>query len=97
MTQNNLICSIEECEARHLGSWLIGYFLKDSGFLLQELTDPSGNSFVENIHAPKPDPAREVSYFVRSTEQVTRRIFIHKYWTSVSLWLGNPLHHFIDL
>ena len=34
-----------------------------------ELDDPSGNSFVENPHAPGPDPGREVVNYVRSKEQ----------------------------
>ena len=37
--------------------------------LLQVLIDPSGNSFLENPHAPKNDPFREVSHFLRSREQ----------------------------
>ena len=36
---------------------------------LQVLTDPSGNSFLENPHAPKSDPFREVSHFLRTREQ----------------------------
>lgn len=34
-----------------------------------ELDDPSGNSFVENPHAPGPDPGREVVSYERSKEQ----------------------------
>jgi hypothetical protein len=34
------------------------------------LSDPSGNSYLENLNAPRADPAREVTYFVRSQEQV---------------------------
>lgn len=34
-----------------------------------EIDDPSGNSFVENPHAPGPDPGREVVNYVRSKEQ----------------------------
>ena len=37
--------------------------------LLQVLTDPSGNSFLENPHAPKSDPFCEVSHFLRTREQ----------------------------
>ena len=37
--------------------------------MLQVLTDPSGNSFLENPHAPKSDPFREVSHFLRTREQ----------------------------
>jgi len=33
------------------------------------IVDPSGNSFVENPHAPRSDPHREVSHFLRSREQ----------------------------
>ena len=36
---------------------------------LQIIVDPSGNSFVENPHAPRSDPHREVSHFLRSREQ----------------------------
>ena len=36
---------------------------------LQILSDPSGDSFVENPHAPRADPNRDVSHFVRSKEQ----------------------------
>ena len=36
---------------------------------MQVLTDPSGNSFLENPHAPKSDPFREVSHFLRTREQ----------------------------
>ena len=35
----------------------------------QIIVDPSGNSFVENPHAPRSDPHREVSHFLRSREQ----------------------------
>ncbi len=35
----------------------------------QILSDPSGNSFVENPHAPRTDPLREVSHFLRTREQ----------------------------
>ncbi|TRY71639.1 hypothetical protein TCAL_05293, partial [Tigriopus californicus] len=33
------------------------------------LRDPSGNSFIENLHAPHTDPAREVVYFTRTPEE----------------------------
>jgi len=33
------------------------------------LTDPSGNSFVQNRYAPEIDPDREVTHFVRTKEQ----------------------------
>merc|ERR1740122_55488 len=33
------------------------------------LSDPSGNSFVENPHAPRSDPHRDISHFLRSREQ----------------------------
>jgi len=33
------------------------------------LTDPAGNSFVQNRHAPQIDPDREVTHFVRSRDQ----------------------------
>jgi ZPR1 zinc finger protein len=33
------------------------------------LDDPSGNSFLENVHAPRPDPALRVRHYVRSVEQ----------------------------
>ena len=36
---------------------------------MQILVDPSGNSFVENPHAPKSDPHRDVSQFLRTREQ----------------------------
>ena len=34
-----------------------------------KLTDPSGNSFVQNRYAPEIDPDREVTHFVRTKEQ----------------------------
>lgn len=34
-----------------------------------ELSDPSGNSFIENPNAPKPDPDMAVSHFFRNQEQ----------------------------
>ena len=37
--------------------------------VLQILTDPAGNSFVQNRHAPQIDPDREVTHFVRSRDQ----------------------------
>ena len=43
--------------------------LNSSVFLTQIIVDPSGNSFVENPHAPRSDPHREVSHFLRSREQ----------------------------
>ena len=33
------------------------------------IKDPSGNSFVENPHAPKPDPSTEIQYYTRSKEE----------------------------
>ena len=33
------------------------------------IKDPSGNSYVENPHAPKPDPFTEVQQYVRSTDE----------------------------
>ena len=33
------------------------------------MSDPSGNSFVENPHAPRSDPHRDISHFLRSREQ----------------------------
>jgi zinc finger protein len=33
------------------------------------LDDPSGNSFLENLHAPRPDPALRVRHYARSLEQ----------------------------
>merc|ERR1719458_1764355 len=33
------------------------------------IDDPSGNSFVENLLAPKADPDREVTYYTRTKEQ----------------------------
>merc|ERR1719400_2502739 len=33
------------------------------------VVDPSGNSFVENPHAPRSDPHRDISHFLRSREQ----------------------------
>ena len=36
---------------------------------LQTLSDPSGNSFIENPLAPASDPRRTVSYFARSTKE----------------------------
>ena len=36
---------------------------------LQILTDPAGNSFIQNRYAPEIDPDREVTHFVRSREQ----------------------------
>ena len=36
---------------------------------LQIVVDPSGNSFVENPHAPRSDPHRDVSQFLRTREQ----------------------------
>ena len=38
-------------------------------FFLQIVVDPSGNSFVENPHAPRSDPHRDVSQFLRTREQ----------------------------
>ena len=35
----------------------------------QILSDPSGNSFVQNRHAPEIDPDREVTHFARTREQ----------------------------
>jgi hypothetical protein len=35
----------------------------------QILCDPTGNSFVENPHAPRSDPSLEVSHFRRTREQ----------------------------
>ena len=33
------------------------------------MEDPSGNSFIENLNAPKVDPALTVSHFTRTQEQ----------------------------
>ena len=33
------------------------------------IKDPSGNSYVENLHAPKQDPFTEVHYYTRSKEE----------------------------
>ena len=33
------------------------------------IKDPSGNSFVENPHAPKQDPLTEVQHYTRSKEE----------------------------
>ena len=38
-------------------------------FFLQIVVDPSGNSFVENPHAPRSDPHRDVTQFLRTREQ----------------------------
>ena len=35
----------------------------------QLIDDPSGNSFIENLLAPKADPDREVTYYTRTKEQ----------------------------
>ena len=35
----------------------------------QLVDDPSGNSFIENLLAPKADPDREVTYYTRTEEQ----------------------------
>lgn len=32
--------------------------------------DPAGNSFVENYHAPKPDPQMKVTHYIRTAMQV---------------------------
>lgn len=33
------------------------------------LDDPSGNSFIENLNAPKVDPALSVSHYTRNKDQ----------------------------
>ncbi len=38
-------------------------------FVLQVVDDPSGNSFVENLMAPQPDPCMSVEYYDRDTQQ----------------------------
>ena len=42
------------------------YIFRDS---FQLIDDPSGNSFIENLLAPKADPDREVTYYTRTKEQ----------------------------
>lgn len=40
-----------------------------TSFPLQILDDPSGNSFVENPHAPQKDDALEVTHYRRTAQQ----------------------------
>ena len=49
--------------------FFITFFLFPPFFAFQQLRDPSGNSFIENLCAPSVDPAREVTTFNRTKKE----------------------------